>query len=142
MVAPRSLTVASAAAAALAVRYAAGRRRVEGQTVRELDTRLANLGVVDRLSVMPLVERHTVEGALRGEPGVSYLIRADALTLLFDTGLGSGTGRTALESNAHALGAQLDDIDCIVISHLHADHVRARDARAALAAPRWRAARR
>lgn len=123
MTAARSLMVAAATTAALAGRYVAGRDRADKPTVRELDTRLANLGEVGRLSVMPLVERHTRGGALRGEPGVSYLIKADALTLLFDTGLGTGTGRTALESNADALGVVLDDLDCVVISHLHADHV-------------------
>ena len=123
MTAARSLTVAAATTAALAGRYAAGRARAGRQTVRELDTRLGNLGEVERLSILPLVERHTLDGALRGEPGVSYLIKADALTLLFDTGLGTGAGRTALESNADALGVSLGDLDCVVISHLHADHV-------------------
>ncbi|MGZ5405850.1 MAG: hypothetical protein ACXWDL_14445, partial [Nocardioides sp.] len=78
MAAARSLAVAAATAAALAGRYAAGRDRAGKQTVQELDTRLANLGEVERLSVLPLVERHTIGGALLGEPGVSYLIKADA----------------------------------------------------------------
>jgi 7,8-dihydropterin-6-yl-methyl-4-(beta-D-ribofuranosyl)aminobenzene 5'-phosphate synthase len=119
----RSLAVAAAAAAALAGRYAAGREKVGKQAVKTLDTRLTDLGEVERLSVLPLVERHTGDDRFRGEPGVSYLIKADALTLLFDTGLGTGAGHTALESNADALGVPLDDLDCIVISHLHADHV-------------------
>jgi 7,8-dihydropterin-6-yl-methyl-4-(beta-D-ribofuranosyl)aminobenzene 5'-phosphate synthase len=42
---------------------------------------------------------------------------------LFDTGLGTGNERTALESNAQALVSSLDDLDCVVISHLYADHV-------------------
>jgi 7,8-dihydropterin-6-yl-methyl-4-(beta-D-ribofuranosyl)aminobenzene 5'-phosphate synthase len=124
MAAARSVTVVgAAAAAALAGRYAAGRDRATKQTVQELDTRLTDLGEVERLTVLPLVERHTIEGALRGEPGVSYLIKADALTLLFDTGLGTGAERTALEANADTLGVPLDSVDCVVISHLHADHV-------------------
>lgn len=123
MVATRSLTVVAAAAATLAGRYASGRNKAGRQTARELDSRLADLGEVERLSVLPLVERHTSQGTLRGEPGVSYLIRADGLTLLFDTGLGSGAGQTALESNVDTLDVPLDDLDCVVISHLHADHV-------------------
>jgi 7,8-dihydropterin-6-yl-methyl-4-(beta-D-ribofuranosyl)aminobenzene 5'-phosphate synthase len=122
MAATRSLLVAAATTAALAGRYAAGRDRAGKQTVKELDTRLADLGEVERLSVLPLVERHTLHEGLRGEPGVSYLIRADGLTLLFDTGLGTGADRTALESNADSLGVSLSDLDCVVISHLHADH--------------------
>lgn len=118
-----SLTVAASAAAALAGRYVTGRNKAGRQTVRELDTRLANLGEVERLSILPVVERHTSAAGLHGEPGVSYLIKADGLTLLFDTGLGTGRDRTALESNADALGVPLDGLDCAVISHLHADHV-------------------
>lgn len=122
-----TLAVAASAAAALAGRYAVRRSEAGKPTVAELDTRLADLGEVERLSILPVVERHTDGPGLHGEPGVSYLIRADDLTLLFDTGLGTGlgTGRepTALESNAVTLGVPLDDLDCVVISHLHADHV-------------------
>jgi 7,8-dihydropterin-6-yl-methyl-4-(beta-D-ribofuranosyl)aminobenzene 5'-phosphate synthase len=123
MPAPRSITVAASVAAALAGRYAAGRSKADKQTTRELDTRLANLGEVERLSILPVVERHTDGPALQGEPGVSYLVKADDLTLLFDTGLGTGGDRTVLESNAATLGVPLDDLRCVVISHLHADHV-------------------
>jgi 7,8-dihydropterin-6-yl-methyl-4-(beta-D-ribofuranosyl)aminobenzene 5'-phosphate synthase len=118
----RSLTVAASVAAALAGRYAAGRSRADKQTTGELDTRLADLGEVERLSILPVVERHADRPGLTGEPGVSYLVRADDLTLLFDTGLGTGD-RTPLESNAATLGVRLDDLQCVVISHLHADHV-------------------
>lgn len=118
-----TLAVAASAAATLAGRYAARRRQAGRRTVAELDTRLADLGEVERLSILPVVERHTRDPGLHGEPGVSYLVKADDLTLLFDTGLGTGRGRTALESNAASLGVPLDGLDCVVISHLHADHV-------------------
>lgn len=119
----RTLTVTASMAAALAGRYAAGRRQEDRQTTAELEGRLADLGEVDRLSILPLVERHTATETLRGEAGVSYLIRADGLTLLFDSGLGLGRGRTTLEANAESLGVRFDELDCLVISHLHADHV-------------------
>ena len=117
------LAVTASVAAVLAGRYEAGRRREDRQTTAELESRLTDLGEVDRLSVLPLVERHTARETLRGEAGVSYLIRADGLTLLFDSGLGLGRGRTVLETNAENLGVRFDDLDCLVISHLHADHV-------------------
>jgi 7,8-dihydropterin-6-yl-methyl-4-(beta-D-ribofuranosyl)aminobenzene 5'-phosphate synthase len=113
-----SLAVTASVAAALAGRSAAGRRQADKQTTADLEGRLTNLGEVNRLSILPLVERHTAKGTLRGEPGVSYLIRADELTLLFDSGLCLGRGRTALESNADDLGVRLDDIHCLVVSHL------------------------
>jgi 7,8-dihydropterin-6-yl-methyl-4-(beta-D-ribofuranosyl)aminobenzene 5'-phosphate synthase len=119
----RTLAFTASVAAVLARRYAEGRRREDRQTTAELDSRLTDLGEVDRLSVLPLVERHPASEALRGEAGVSYLIRADELTLLFDSGLGLGRRRTALETNAEKLGVRFDDLDCLVISHLHADHV-------------------
>jgi len=123
MPAQRSLTIAASAAAALAGRYVAGLKKVDRQTVADLDTRLTNLGEVERLSILPVVERHADGPGLHGEPGVSYLVKADGLTFLFDTGLGTGHDRTALESNAGTLGVTLDDLHCVVISHLHADHV-------------------
>ncbi|HQR27705.1 MAG TPA: MBL fold metallo-hydrolase [Nocardioides sp.] len=118
-----TFAVTASLAGALAGRYAAGRRSEDRETTAELDTRLTDLGEVGRLSVLPLVERHTARDTLRGEAGVSYLVRADGLTLLFDTGLGLGKGRTALEANAADLGVRFDDLDCLVLSHLHADHV-------------------
>lgn len=118
-----TLGITASVVAVLAGRYAAGRRAEDRQTTAELDSRLTDLGEVDRLSVLPLVERHTARKTLRGEAGVSYLIRADGLTLLFDSGLGLGRGRTALETNAENLGVRFDELDCLVISHLHADHV-------------------
>lgn len=119
----RGLAIAASAAAALAGRYIVGRSKASKQTVRELETRLTNLGEVERVSILPVVERHTGGPGLRGEPGLSYLVKADETTLLFDTGLGTGGDRTALESNAGALGVPLDNLDCVVISHLHSDHV-------------------
>ena len=119
----RSLTAAASVTAALAGRYVDGRRMADRQTVHELDIRLSDLGEVDRLSILPLVERHTADPVLYGEPGVSYLIKADDLTILFDTGLGLGRGRTALESNVDTLDVLVDAVDAIVISHLHLDHV-------------------
>ncbi len=119
----RALTVAATAAGALAGRYVRGRDKVSRQTVTDLESRLSNLGEVGRLSILPVVERLTGGPGLHGEPGVSYLIRADDLTLLFDTGLGTGGDRTVLESNADHLDVDLASLDCVVISHLHLDHV-------------------
>lgn len=123
MPAQRSLALAASAAAALAGRYLAGRNKAAKQLVSDLDTSLTHLGTVDRVSILPLVERLTSAPDFRGEPGVSYLIRAGDLTLLFDAGLGTGGERTPLESNAWALGVRWTDLDCLVISHLHPDHV-------------------
>jgi 7,8-dihydropterin-6-yl-methyl-4-(beta-D-ribofuranosyl)aminobenzene 5'-phosphate synthase len=110
--------------AALAARYSLGRAQAESSWLREVEPRLSGLGEVDEVRVLPLVERLTPSDALRGEPGVSYLITAGATRVLFDTGFNLGKQpRSALADNAEALGASLDSLDAIVISHLHADHV-------------------
>lgn len=119
----RGLALTATVAGGLAGRYVAGRRAASQRTTSELDTRLADLGEVRRLSILPVVERHTSGPHLQGEPGVSYLVKADDTTLLFDTGLGTGRDRTVLEANAGALGVALDALDCVVVSHLHLDHV-------------------
>jgi 7,8-dihydropterin-6-yl-methyl-4-(beta-D-ribofuranosyl)aminobenzene 5'-phosphate synthase len=114
----------AAALAALAARYSAGRARAEASWLRQVEPRLSGLGEVDEVRVLPLVERLTPSEALRGEPGVSYLITAGDTRLLFDTGLNFGRQpRSALAENAEALGVSLDSLDAVVISHLHADHV-------------------
>lgn len=118
-----SLAVAASLGAALAGRYAAGRRAVSRETTAGLERSLRDLGEVERLSILPVVERLTQGPGLHGEPGVSYVVRADDLTLLFDCGLGTGGVETALESNVRTLGVSLLDLDCLVISHLHLDHV-------------------
>jgi 7,8-dihydropterin-6-yl-methyl-4-(beta-D-ribofuranosyl)aminobenzene 5'-phosphate synthase len=110
--------------AALAGRYAAGAARVGRAWPVQVEARLSDLGAVDEVSVLPLVERLVPEGVgLTGEPGVSYLIRAGGMRVLFDSGLSGGRPQSALACNAAMLGAGLGDLDAVVISHLHADHV-------------------
>jgi 7,8-dihydropterin-6-yl-methyl-4-(beta-D-ribofuranosyl)aminobenzene 5'-phosphate synthase len=110
--------------AALAGRYATGVARADREWPAQVEARLGDLGEVDELSILPLVERLTSEGSgLRGEPGVSYLISAGGRRVLFDSGLSGGKPESALAHNARVLGAPLGDLDAVVISHLHADHV-------------------
>jgi glyoxylase-like metal-dependent hydrolase (beta-lactamase superfamily II) len=45
------------------------------------------------------------------------------MRVLFDSGLSGGKPQPALARNAAMLGAGLGDLDAVVISHLHADHV-------------------
>ena len=119
-------TAAAGAAglAALAARYAAGTARADQSWSADVAAGLGNLGEVDEVSVIPLVERLIPEGSrLRGEPGVSYLVSAGGQQVLFDSGLSGGKPESALAHNARALGVPLADLDAVVISHLHADHV-------------------
>ena len=110
--------------AALAGRYAAGAARASRSWPAPVEAALRDLGEVDEVSILPLVERLIPQGAgLRGEPGVSYLVSAGGRRVLFDSGLSGGKPESALAHNARVLGTPLADVDAVVISHLHADHV-------------------
>ncbi len=112
------------ALAVLAGRYAAGVSRADRAWPVQVEAGLRDLGEVGEVSILPLVERLTREGSeLKGEPGVSYLVRAGGRRVLFDSGLSGGRPVSALAHNAALLGVSLGDLDAVVISHLHADHV-------------------
>ena len=112
------------ALAGLAARYAAGAARADRCWPVQIEAGLRDVGEVDELSVLPLVERLTREGSgLAGEPGVSYLVRAGRSQVLFDSGLSGGRVSSALVRNAEQLGVDLGALDAVVISHLHPDHV-------------------
>jgi 7,8-dihydropterin-6-yl-methyl-4-(beta-D-ribofuranosyl)aminobenzene 5'-phosphate synthase len=110
--------------AALAGRYAAGVTRASRAWPVQVETGLRDLGEVTEVSILPVVERLVPEGSgLAGEPGVSYLVRAGGMRVLFDSGLSGGRPESVLARNARQLGVPLGDVDAVVISHLHADHV-------------------
>jgi len=113
-----------AAIGGLATRYAVQRERLEGSWLAAVGPKLSGIGEVEHLSILPLVERLVPAGALEGEPGVSYLLRADDTTILFDVGFNSGhRAQSPLVHNAATLGVDIQSVDGIVISHLHSDHV-------------------
>ena len=120
--------VAALGAGTLAARYAAARAGADRSWVRQVEHRLADIGEVDEVVILPVVERLTPDGdsarVLLGEPGVSYLVRAGTTRLLFDTGFNlKRLVRSPLLANAETLGVDLQALDGIVISHLHPDHV-------------------
>ena len=81
----------AAVLAGLAARYAAGVNRADRSWPAQVEARLRDVGEVDDVSILPLVERLTRDGSgLAGEPGVSYLVRAGGTRVLFDSGLSGG----------------------------------------------------
>jgi 7,8-dihydropterin-6-yl-methyl-4-(beta-D-ribofuranosyl)aminobenzene 5'-phosphate synthase len=117
-----------AAGAAATARASLQHGRVVAEVRRRLaDTthqRLADIGTVDTLRVLPLVDRRVQRPGLRGEPGVSYLVRAGTELLLFDTGLNLfRRSRSALVDNAEMLGVDLAQVPAVVLSHQHDDLV-------------------
>jgi 7,8-dihydropterin-6-yl-methyl-4-(beta-D-ribofuranosyl)aminobenzene 5'-phosphate synthase len=85
---------------------------------------LDNIGYTEHFEMIPLIDWFTKDDNLIGEAGVSYLIRTDDVTILFDVGFNQqNSDPSPLLHNMKELGVSLDEIDVIVISHNHNDHV-------------------
>jgi 7,8-dihydropterin-6-yl-methyl-4-(beta-D-ribofuranosyl)aminobenzene 5'-phosphate synthase len=91
----------------------ANRERIDGAQALELPA-------LDFLDLTVLVEEKTSPG-FRGDPGVSYRVRTSKGALLFDVGFGPDS--PTLGHNADKLGVDLGELDAVVISHLHPDHM-------------------
>jgi 7,8-dihydropterin-6-yl-methyl-4-(beta-D-ribofuranosyl)aminobenzene 5'-phosphate synthase len=119
--------LAVAAMGGLSVRFYLGRRCADCAWTTTYFPKFSDVGTVKRLSILPLVDWYTALNSgksLVGDAGVSYLIRADDTTLLFDVGLNAqGEHPSPLLRNMDALGVGLEEVDYVFISHLHSDHV-------------------
>ena len=83
-----------------------------------------DLGCTQYFEMLPLVDWFTSNDSLVGEAAVAYLIRTDDITILFDVGLNEqNTDPSPLLMNMKRLGVRIEDIDIIVISHPHGDHL-------------------
>lgn len=81
------------------------------------------IGETSKLEILPLYEKAGPDGLQIGH-GVSYLIRTDNATVLFDLGNNlTAASPSPLEENMQSLGISMSEIDAIVISHRHPDHV-------------------
>ncbi len=75
---------------------------------------------LEEFEITVLIEEKK-EKDFEGSPGISYLIKTELGSLLFDLGFGPGT--SALAHNANKLGFKINQVDGLVISHLHPDHM-------------------
>ncbi len=82
--------------------------------------RPAVLPELGSMAITVVVEQAREPGVL-GDAAVSYLVRTDEGSLLMD--LGFGAERRALASNMERLDLDLTQVDALVISHLHPDHM-------------------
>jgi len=99
--------------------YAQGTAAAPAAPVARLD-----IGETRALEILPLVDWNVARPGLRGEAGVSYLVRTDRATILFDVGGNlEKTDPSPLVANMRELGVSLAEVDTVVISHAHMDHV-------------------
>ena len=87
--------------------------RIEG--AKKLD-----LPALKSLDLTVVVEEEHEEG-FEGEAGVSYLLRTEKGTMLMD--IGFGKEQTAFTHNCQRLGLTMGDVDALLVSHLHLDHM-------------------
>lgn len=86
--------------------------------------KILNMGYVDSVSILPLIDYFAVDDGYRTEEGVSYLIKAGNTTILYDLGFNKvGEHPSPLLLNMERAGVSLKEIDKIVISHIHRDHI-------------------
>jgi 7,8-dihydropterin-6-yl-methyl-4-(beta-D-ribofuranosyl)aminobenzene 5'-phosphate synthase len=122
------LTIPLALLGGILLAYARNRRRATRfydsvDRLRDNGTRLV-LSPVGTLEVLPLVDWYAAQDDLETESGVSYLVRADDTTILFDLGLNrKGEQEPPLLRNMARLGVDPAEIDFVVLSHPHGDHI-------------------
>lgn len=111
-------------AAELLTKFKDGKIRADKE-YREADiSKIEGLGSTKKLEILPLIDWHTEDQDLKVEVGVSYLVKTDDTTILFDTGLNKDNEASSpLLQNMDKLGICVEDIDLIFITHNHGDHV-------------------
>ncbi len=87
------------------------------------------LATTSRLAITPLYEEASSGEEFVDGHGVSYLIRTDAATILLDVGNNpEASSVPPFVRNMETLGVDVGEIEAIVITHPHPDHVGGRDA--------------
>jgi 7,8-dihydropterin-6-yl-methyl-4-(beta-D-ribofuranosyl)aminobenzene 5'-phosphate synthase len=102
----------------------AGREEINAILDKTAYPKLANVGYVKRVTVLPVIDFYSDDKNHQTEPGVSYLVKADNTAILMDVGYNmKGLHPSALIQNMNALNLKPEDINMIFISHVHPDHV-------------------
>ncbi|MEN8122054.1 MAG: MBL fold metallo-hydrolase [Bacteroidota bacterium] len=86
--------------------------------------KIADKNSVKTISIMPLIDSESISNDLETENGVSYLISADDKQILLDLGFNRAKKHPSpLLHNMKILDKSFNDIDYIVFSHAHLDHL-------------------
>jgi 7,8-dihydropterin-6-yl-methyl-4-(beta-D-ribofuranosyl)aminobenzene 5'-phosphate synthase len=76
-------------------------------------------GITGPVTIRVIYDNYVKDKAFKADWGYSVIIEGTGKTVLFDT----GTKPEIFESNFRASGADASDIDCLVLSHEHGDHL-------------------
>lgn len=88
------------------------------------ETQPPALATTSRLEIIPLYEAASTGPDFVSGHGVSYLVHTDSATILLDVGDNpDGLAVAPFAQNMQALGISWDEVDRVVISHPHPDHV-------------------
>jgi 7,8-dihydropterin-6-yl-methyl-4-(beta-D-ribofuranosyl)aminobenzene 5'-phosphate synthase len=105
------------------VRQTLANREIERER-ESVPTIVPELQTTSRLEIIPLYEEAGANEDVIIGHGVSYLIRTDSATILLDVGNNPDQLDVApFAQNMQKLGIDWDEIDRIVISHPHPDHI-------------------
>jgi len=101
-----------------------GQKQIKNEWVETGVQKLKNINSTKKLEIIPLIDWMTKSDELIGEPGVSYLIKTDETSILFDVGFNKDNKTPSpLQHNMKKLGVKMTDFDTLYISHNHLDHV-------------------
>lgn len=85
--------------------------------------KLADLGTTQALTIIPLMDEAASDAEFQAEHGVSYWIKTDSTTILFDVGQNTkASDPSPLQANMTRLGIRPEEAQIIFISHNHPDH--------------------
>ena len=99
------------------------KRQIESQWTADLPNAPA-LAPTSELEILPLYEKARVSDVFVSGHGVSYLVKTDSATVLLDVGHNPDQSvTTPMVQNMQTLEIKPDDIDALVISHPHPDHL-------------------
>lgn len=105
-------------------RYNTGQKTIQDEWESAKTEHFKNLGTTKSLAFIPLIDWFTKSEEFIGEPGVSYLIKTDTGSILFDVGFNrKGKSLSPLLHNMAKLDLKSTDFDTVFISHNHLDHV-------------------
>lgn len=110
------------------IRRALANREIEREW-QSIPTIIPTLAATSHLEIIPLYEEASTSDDFISGHGVSYLIRTDSATILMDVGNNpDGLTVAPFMQNMQELGIAWDEIDRVVITHPHPDHIGGVDA--------------